>query len=74
MGTSRPLHVLLVHVWYWPHVGGGDQHVEQIGRELVRRGHRVTVWCADVPAHEEEFAEIALAFKSASRLETVGVL
>tara|TARA_B100000683_G_scaffold231523_1_gene233121 strand:+ start:2574 stop:3656 length:1083 start_codon:yes stop_codon:yes gene_type:complete len=34
-------------------VGGGDQHVEQIGRELVRRGHRVTVWCADVPTHEE---------------------
>lgn len=53
MDSSRPLHVLLVHVWYWPHVGGGDQHVEQIGRELVRRGHRVTVWCADVPAHEE---------------------
>ena len=53
MGTSRPLHVLLVHVWYWPHVGGGNQHVEQIGRELVSRGHRVTVWCADVPTHEE---------------------
>ena len=53
MGASRPLHVLLVHVWYWPHVGGGNQHVEQIGRELVRRGHKVTVWCADVPAHEE---------------------
>ena len=47
------MHVLLVHVWFWPHVGGGNQHVEQIGRELVRRGHRVTVWCADVPAHEE---------------------
>jgi len=27
--------------------------VEQIGRELVRRGHKVTVWCADVPAHDE---------------------
>lgn len=53
MDTSRPLHILLAHVWYWPHVGGGDQHVEQIGRELVRRGHKVTVWCADVPAHEE---------------------
>ena len=53
MDTSRPLHILLAHVWYWPHVGGGDQHVEQIGRELVSRGHKVTVWCADVPAHEE---------------------
>jgi len=53
MDAPRPLQVLLVHVWYWPHVGGGDQHVEQIGRELVRRGHKVTVWCADVPAHEE---------------------
>ena len=52
--ASRPLHVLLVHVWYWPHVGGGDQHVEQIGRELVRRGHKVTVWCADVPSHDEK--------------------
>ena len=51
---ERPLHVLLVHVWYWPHVGGGDQHVEQIGTELVRRGHRVTVWCADVPANDEK--------------------
>lgn len=54
MEAPRPLHVLLVHVWYWPHVGGGNQHVEQIGRELVRRGHKVTVWCADVPAHEEK--------------------
>ena len=52
--SSDRLHVLLVHVWYWPHVGGGNQHVEQIGRELVRRGHRVTVWCADVPAHEQK--------------------
>jgi len=54
MGAHGPLHVLLVHVWYWPHVGGGDQHVEQIGRELVRRGHRVSVWCADVPEHTEK--------------------
>lgn len=49
---GEPLRVLLVHVWYWPHVGGGDQHVEMLGRELVKRGHEVTVWCADVPAHE----------------------
>jgi len=54
MEVPRQLNVLLVHVWYWPHVGGGNQHVEQIGRELVRRGHKVTVWCADVPEHSEK--------------------
>ena len=53
MTEHRPLHILLVHVWYYPHVGGGNQHVEQIGMELVRRGHKVTVWCADVPEHDE---------------------
>lgn len=47
------MRVLLVHVWYWPHVGGGDQHVEQLARELVKLGHEVSVWCADIPAHEE---------------------
>jgi len=48
------MRILLVHVWYWPHVGGGDQHVEQLARELVKLGHDVSVWCADLPAHEEK--------------------
>ncbi len=48
------MRILLVHVWYWPHVGGGDQHVEQLARELVKLGHEVSVWCADIPAHEEK--------------------
>lgn len=50
---ERSLNVLLVHVWYWPHVGGGNQHVEHIARQLVARGHRATVWCADLPEHTE---------------------
>ena len=47
---GTPLRVLLVHVWYWPHVGGGDQHVEMLGRELVKLGHQVTV-CAPMYQH-----------------------
>ena len=52
--VDTPLNVLLVHVWYWPHVGGGNQHVEHIARQLVARGHNATVWCADIPEHEEK--------------------
>ena len=28
--VDAPLSVLLVHVWYWPHIGGGNQHVEHM--------------------------------------------
>ena len=52
--VDAPLSVLLVHVWYWPHIGGGNQHVEHIARQLVTRGHKATVWCADIPEHDEK--------------------
>ena len=52
--VDSPLSVLLVHVWYWPHLGGGNQHVEHIARQLVARGHKATVWCADIPEHGEK--------------------
>ncbi|MBJ23892.1 MAG: hypothetical protein CMB64_04410 [Euryarchaeota archaeon] len=52
--ADSKLNILLVHVWFWPHIGGGNQHVEYIGKELVKRGHKVTVWCADVPEHNEK--------------------
>ena len=28
--------------------------MELLGRELVSKGHEVTVWCADVPEHPEK--------------------
>ena len=28
--------------------------MEMLGRELVKLGHEVTAWCADVPEHEEK--------------------
>ena len=52
--ADASLNVLLVHVWYWPHLGGGNQHVEHIARQLVKRGHKATVWCADLPEHDEK--------------------
>ena len=52
--ADSKLNILLVHVWFWPHIGGGNQHVEHIGRELVKMGNEVTVWCADVPEHDEK--------------------
>ena len=52
--ADAKLNILLVHVWFWPHIGGGNQHVEHIGKELVKKGHKVTVWCADVPEHDEK--------------------
>ena len=32
-----------------PDGGGSEVYVEQVARELVRRGHRVTLVCADYP-------------------------
>ncbi|MEL6891290.1 MAG: glycosyltransferase family 4 protein [Actinomycetota bacterium] len=37
------LHVLMVTDFYWPLLGGVEQHVRTLAHELVRTGHRVTV-------------------------------
>ena len=37
------MHVLMVSDFYWPFLGGVEQHVRTVAHELVRRGHRVTV-------------------------------
>src|SRR5215831_8523404 len=38
-----PLHIALVSEYYYPHLGGVTEHVHFLRRELVARGHRVTI-------------------------------
>ena len=54
MEDPRPLHVLLVHIGVFPKKDGGTQHAQQIGMELARQGHRVTIWGCDHPPHDEK--------------------
>jgi len=37
------MNILMLAWLFWPHVGGVERHVEQVGRILVERGHRVKV-------------------------------
>jgi glycosyltransferase involved in cell wall biosynthesis len=51
----RPLHVAMIGQKGLPATFGGiEHHVEQVGRRLVERGHRVTVYCrssyGEIPA------------------------
>lgn len=41
------LSVALVTSSFLPRVGGVEEHVRQVARDLHRRGHRVTVWAVD---------------------------
>jgi len=51
------MHVVQTHTRYFPHVDGVGSTVRGLSRELVARGHRVTVLCSKVdpsrPATEE---------------------
>ncbi|HEY0518895.1 MAG TPA: glycosyltransferase family 4 protein [Ilumatobacteraceae bacterium] len=39
----EPLRILLVTDFYWPYLGGVEQHVRSLAHSLVARGHDVTV-------------------------------
>lgn len=41
--------ILQVSALYFPHVGGIENHVHQLSRNLVKRGHDVTVYTSNVP-------------------------
>lgn len=58
-GGGRPgsLRVTLISDAYPPVIGGATRAAQQLGRQLTRRGHRVTVltaWQRDLPAHEDD--------------------
>ncbi len=38
--------------FYPPHIGGVEYHVDNVSRELVARGHRITVLTADLPGEK----------------------
>ncbi len=39
----EPQRILLVTDFYWPYLGGVEQHVRSLAHALARRGHQVTV-------------------------------
>lgn len=48
MTTSHPpRRIALVASSFAPYIGGVERHVEEVARELLRRGHAVEVWTVD---------------------------
>jgi glycosyltransferase involved in cell wall biosynthesis len=50
LNPNRPLRILEVVVRFFPYVGGVENTVLHLSRELVRKGHQVRVVCADEPS------------------------
>jgi len=40
---NRAMRVLFLSRFFWPHIGGVERHVEAVGRELTKLGHKITV-------------------------------
>src|SRR5262245_51205988 len=55
---DAPLHVALITEFYYPHLGGGTEHVHFLRRELVRRGHRVTIVTSHMPGEGEDGPDV----------------
>jgi glycosyltransferase involved in cell wall biosynthesis len=43
------MHIIQTPARFHPYIGGVENHVWSISRELVRKGHNVSVFCADEP-------------------------
>ena len=37
------MRVLFLSRFFWPHVGGVERHIEAVGRELLKQGHKITI-------------------------------
>ena len=69
--SNRPPHLLIVnHFALAPDMGGGTRHIE-LGRELTRRGWRVTIAASDFHVLERAYARRAAASDRRSIDETV---
>ena len=57
--SAPPISLLLVSYSYPPVLGGSEMEAQRVCGELVRRGYRVKVLCAGLPAmpHAAEFAD-----------------
>ena len=49
--TAQPRRIALVTSSFAPHVGGVEEHVRHVGRELMTRGHSLEVWTVDRGEH-----------------------
>jgi glycosyltransferase involved in cell wall biosynthesis len=43
------MHIIQTPARFHPYIGGVENHVLSISRELVKRGHNISVFCADEP-------------------------
>ena len=37
------MRVVFLTRFFWPHVGGVERHIEAVGRELLKQGHKITI-------------------------------
>jgi glycosyltransferase involved in cell wall biosynthesis len=49
------MNILVGHAGFYPHSGGGDKYVENIGRILADRGHKVTIFCVNIPKYKYSY-------------------
>jgi glycosyltransferase involved in cell wall biosynthesis len=46
--------IIQVSPYFYPHLGGVESHVYSISKELVNRGHMVSVFTSKIPVNTED--------------------